>query len=132
MAVYKIFPTKDATIYSLYPNKNTGLDEILETTTTIASGLSAYPQTSRFLIQFSDGDINDIIVNKISGSQWQVNFRGFKALIEGLNSTTTLGFYPISGSWDMGTGKYTYNPELTNGVSWIWRTYSGSNSWTTS
>jgi len=132
MAVYKIFPTKDATIYSLYPNKNTGLDEILETTTTIASGLSAYPQTSRFLIQFSDDDINDIIINKISGSQWQANFRGFKALIEGLNSTTILGFYPISGSWDMGTGKYTYNPELTNGVSWIWRAYSGSNSWTTS
>ena len=30
MAVYKIFPTKDATIYSQYPNKNTGLDPILE------------------------------------------------------------------------------------------------------
>ena len=33
MAVYKIFPTKDATIYSLYPSRNTGLDEIIETLT---------------------------------------------------------------------------------------------------
>jgi hypothetical protein len=30
MAVYKIFPTADATIYSKFPVKNTGLDEILE------------------------------------------------------------------------------------------------------
>ena len=30
MAVYKIFPTADATLYSRFPNQNTGLDEILE------------------------------------------------------------------------------------------------------
>jgi len=29
MAIYKIYPTKDATIYSRYPSLNTGLDEIL-------------------------------------------------------------------------------------------------------
>jgi hypothetical protein len=30
MAVYKIFPEKDATIYSLFPTMNTGIDEILD------------------------------------------------------------------------------------------------------
>ena len=30
MAVYKIFPSSDATLYSKYPAQNTGLDEILE------------------------------------------------------------------------------------------------------
>jgi hypothetical protein len=30
MAVYKIFPTQDATLYSAYPTMNTGLDAILE------------------------------------------------------------------------------------------------------
>ena len=30
MAIYKIFPTADATMYSRFPIKNTGLDEILE------------------------------------------------------------------------------------------------------
>lgn len=30
MAVYKIFPAADATIYSAYPAKNTGRDEVLE------------------------------------------------------------------------------------------------------
>ena len=29
MAIYKLFPSQDATIYSRYPNKNTGLNEIL-------------------------------------------------------------------------------------------------------
>ena len=39
MAVYKIFPEKDATIYSEYPDMNTGIDEIIEATTgTAVSG----------------------------------------------------------------------------------------------
>ena len=128
MAVYKIFPTKDASIYSLYPNKNTGLDEILETTT-LFNTLTSSPQTSRFLVQFDNTEINDIITNKISGSQWQANFRGFLANLEGLSTTTTLEFYPVSAIWNMGTGKYNYNPEVTDGVGWTWRSYSGSNAW---
>ena len=31
MAVYKIFPTQDTTLYSMYPTMNTGIDEVLET-----------------------------------------------------------------------------------------------------
>jgi len=132
MAVYKIFPSKDATIYSQYPSKNTGLDEILETSTFIIDTLSSYPQTSRFLIQFDNDEINNILNTKISSSIWKAYFRGFRANIEGLNSTTTLEFYPISDSWNMGTGKYNFNPEMTNGVSWTWKLYSGSGAWTTS
>jgi hypothetical protein len=30
MAVYKLFPEKDATLYSEYPEMNTGIDEIIE------------------------------------------------------------------------------------------------------
>jgi hypothetical protein len=131
MAIYKLFPIKDATIYSLYPSKNTGLDEILESSTSVIDA-SAFPQTSRFLIQFDSTEINDIINNKISGSQWQANFRGFLADLEGLNLDTQLEFYPVYGSWNMGTGKYNYSPEVQNGVSWGWRSYSGSNNWITS
>jgi hypothetical protein len=32
----------------------------------------------------------------------------------------------------MGTGKFAYSPEYTNGVSWAYRGVSGSNAWTTS
>ena len=131
MAVYKIFPIKDAAIYSLYPNRNTGLDEIIESSTSIVNA-SALPQTSRFLVQFDSTEINDIINNKIRNSQWQANFKGYMAVLEGLNLNTTLEFYPISSSWNMGTGKYNYSPEVQNGVSWKWRSYSDSNAWVTS
>jgi hypothetical protein len=128
MAVYKIFPTKDATIYSLYPDKNTGLDEIIESSTSVINA-SPFPQTSRFLVQFSDTEINDIIINKISGSSWKAYFKGFLSNLEGLNIDTQLKLYPVYGSWNMGTGKYNYSPEVQNGVSWNWRSYSGSNAW---
>ena len=52
MAIYKLFPTKDATIYSRYPSKNTGLDEILDVSIEDAQD-SGNTQASRFLVQFS-------------------------------------------------------------------------------
>jgi len=133
MSIFKIFPEKDATIYSLYPNANTGLDEIIESTLTTSPPTDPDPNTSRFLIKFPTSDINDVINNKISSSlTWSVNLKVYQANIQGLNLDTVLECFPISGSWGMGTGKYLDEPETTNGVSWNWRTYSGSNYWTTS
>ena len=57
MAVYKIFPEKDASIYSLFPNMNTGMDEMIEATETVFAYSDPNPQTSRFLIKFSEEDI---------------------------------------------------------------------------
>ena len=65
MAVYKIFPSKDATLYSLFPNMNTGLDEIVEATLTAFAYSDPNPQTSRFLINFQESEIDDILQNKI-------------------------------------------------------------------
>jgi hypothetical protein len=132
MAVYKIFPEKDSTIYSKYPNKNTGLDEILEASTNI--DLSGNPQTSRFLIQFPQSEIQNIISTYITPGNliWSASLKCFVAHADGLNSDTTLEIYPISGSWNMGTGRYIYNPEYTNGVSWNDRLLSGSGRWSTS
>ena len=56
MAVYKLFPTQDATLYSLFPNMNTGLDEIVEATETSFAYSDPNPQTSRFVINFSEDD----------------------------------------------------------------------------
>jgi hypothetical protein len=129
MAVYKIFPSKDATIYTEDPTMNTGLDEILEASTYIKNG---NPQVSRYLIQFTDDDINDVINNKINNSNFEVYLKNYKAIITGLNLDTTLEIYPVSGSWGMGTGKFENNPITDNGVSWIWRDYEGGNQWLTS
>lgn len=128
MAIYKLFPSQDATIYSRYPNKNTGLNEILSVSIEDAQD-SGNTQATRTLIQFSSTEIADVINSKVSGSNWSASLRGFLAEANGLNSDTTLEVYAITGSWNMGTGKYSYSPEYTNGVSWFNRLSSGSGAW---
>ena len=129
MAVYKIFPEKDSTIYSEFPVKNTGIDEILEVSTFYNTTI---PQVSRFLIQFSQDEINSLIsdTGKINSSTFQSNLKLFLADVSGLNTSTTLEVYPISGSWNMGTGRYSNEPETTNGCSWRFKLSSGSKAWT--
>ena len=128
MAVYKIFPTKDATLYSQYSEMNTGLDEIIEAST-FNLGTDVVAQVSRMLIQFDSGEINNIIDNKINGVEYIPYLRIFTANVSSLNLTASLDAHPISGSWDMGTGKYLDSPQKTNGCSWRFSGVSGSTEW---
>ena len=77
MAVYKIFPSKDTTLYSLFPNMNTGIDPIMEATQTSFTPGTPNPQSSRFLVAF-DGNksklplkekMNFEMANLISGQE---------------------------------------------------------------
>jgi len=126
MAVYKLFPEKDSSIYSEFPLMNTGVDSILDVST-FYNSLS--PAVSRFLIKFSQDEIGDILENKIGNSNFQTNLKTYIANITGLNADTTLEVYPISGSWNMGTGRYTNSPQTQNGVCWTYRLSSGSEAW---
>tara|TARA_R110001606_G_scaffold155474_1_gene297705 strand:- start:2224 stop:3360 length:1137 start_codon:yes stop_codon:yes gene_type:complete len=129
MAVYKLFPTKDASIYTENISMNTGLDQIAEASTYIYQG---DPHISRYLIDFSTSEISDIINNKISGSSFKTYLNSYAATVTGLNTNTKLYSYPISGSWDMGTGHFRNSPITSNGVSWKYQAYSGSTEWATS
>jgi hypothetical protein len=135
MAVYKIFPSQDSSIYSGYPSMNTGLDEILESSTNFNTDETyinnQYPQSSRFLIKFDQSEITDILNNKISGSTWSSNLKCFVSKVEGISGTTTLLVNALYEDWNMGTGKFLNSPEVQNGVSWVWTNYSGSTKWTT-
>ena len=81
MAVYKIFPEKDATLYSEYPNMNSGIDEIIEATTSTETDGSK-PAVSRFLVKFNQSEILDVVNNKATGSI-TAYLRVFVAKIEG-------------------------------------------------
>tara|TARA_B100001287_G_C22679364_1_gene529453 strand:- start:1180 stop:2331 length:1152 start_codon:yes stop_codon:yes gene_type:complete len=131
MAVYKIFPEKDATLYTEFPNRNTGRDELLEARTYLASGLG---QVSRYVLKFSDSEITNVITNKIGTgkSEWTAYLRNYHAVVTGLNLDQTLEFYPVAGNWGMGTGKFNDAPEVVNGTSWNWLDFSGSTLWPTS
>lgn len=126
MAVYKLFPTKDASLYSEFPSTNTGLDQILESSTYFKLGT---PYTSRYLIEFSTTEIQNIFTDKVGASSYDVYLRNYSALVTSLNTDSTLEVKTISGSWDMGTGKLGYIPAVENGCSWKWRSYSGLNAW---
>ena len=65
MAIYKIFPTKDTSLYTEKKSMNTGLDEIIEASTYIKEGK---PQVSRYLLKFSQPEIDGWINTYISGS----------------------------------------------------------------
>jgi hypothetical protein len=136
MAVIQIFPSKDATLYSAYPDLNSGLDEIIEANTNFITGSlridGSIPQASRFLIQFSNSEIQNAFSTLVKTSSWDANLKVFAADVTGLSNTTTLAINAVAESWEMGTGLYYNNPPTTNGVSWIWRNYSGSTPWTAS
>jgi len=129
MAIYKIYPEKDNTIYSAFPSTNTGLDQILEIQNEPSSS-NDDPQTSRILIKFPTSTIDDVINNKVTGS-WKSFLKLFVANATELPDNYTLNAYAISQSWQVGTGRFLYNPAVADNSNWIqrennvnWRTSS--------
>lgn len=115
MAVYKIFPEKDNTLYSSNPLTNAGLDSILEISN------ENFPlgseEVSRILIQFPQ-EIIEEIVSKING-EYKVFIKTYIANSLGLPDKYTIYANPISGSWSEGVGRYLYNPSYTEGSNWV-------------
>ena len=128
MAVYKLFPQKDATMYSLFPQMNTGIDEIIEISN-LNIAVDSYAQVARYLLQFDQDQIDELIDSKASGRAWEVDLRCFIATAQGINLDSRLYVYPASGSWGMGTGKYLDIPIVTNGVSWQYQTVGDGKVW---
>jgi len=142
MAVYKIFPSADATMYSKFPAQNTGLDEILEVAAknsndpqnSLVAGISSsilYDDIRRSLIRFSDEDLDKIKL--FSTGSWKAGLKLYLADADNLSTTYSLEVRQVSQSWDMGTGKFADAPETRNGVCWYSTSSYSSNttSWAT-
>jgi|TARA_B100001778_G_scaffold334453_1_gene345867 hypothetical protein len=130
MAVYKIFPLQDTTIYSAYPGLNTGLDAILEMSN-LNPPTSASANVSRALIQFDQNDIENVIDNLIpTGSMnFSSSLKVYIADASGVTMPSTIQCFPISQSWNNGTGYYLNHPQTRNGCCWYSRLSSGSGNW---
>lgn len=119
MAVYKIFPEKDAFILSEAPKINTGLDEILE--------LGAYPsldgqgQSSRILIKFSEEDLNKV-QTIIGNTDFTASIRLFLAEAHQIPVNYSIEASPIylpgQQEWEQGINKRSDVPNGQSGVSW--------------
>ena len=139
MAYYFIFPEKDATLYS-HPERttlNTGQDEILEIVKEKGNSDQRY-YPSRTLIQFRTDDLRNV-VNNVMGSNvynsgnFKTNLKLFTSEHKNLTSILNLEVFPISESWDEGTGRYSNLPTSSNGCSWIFRDNDRDKTqWTTS
>ena len=137
MAVYKLFSEKDTTILSQYPAQNTGRDEILDISNynglnINSSAAGDLPAVARSLVQFKQSTIDDIIDNTIGSSNYQANLKLFLANAENAPLDYEIYAYPISGAWDMGTGRTSDSPKTEDGCCWGFRGASGSNAWTAS
>jgi len=135
MAIYKLFPAYDTTLYSQYPDQNTGLDPILEVFNKTHNTDPLYiseAEVARTLISFDSTEIADVIEDIISGLQWQANLKLFNAKTTGVTTDSKIYIYPLAQSWTNGTGRYDNSPKTENGASWTWRTFNGGTIWTTS
>jgi hypothetical protein len=130
MAVYKILPEKDTTIYSAYPTTNTGLDQIIEIQNTTSS-FSSSANVSRILLTFPTSVIRDVINNDVGNpSNFKAYLKLFVANATSLPDQYTLNVFPVSSSWEVGTGRFLYNPPVTSDCTWIQR--SNYVNWATS
>ena len=131
MAVYKLFPSKDASIYSAYPAMNTGLDAILDINN-LVTDRNPTAQVARSLIKFDQGEINDVLENiaKVTGSAawgtWDAHLKMYVAKATNIIIDSKIEVYPISSSWNNGSGQYLDKIQNFTGVSWKYEDYSGS------
>lgn len=108
--IHFLTASKDATVYTLYKTKNTGLDEIL----TVSKHYSRFAEKddARVYIQFDTSSIPSYV----TASSATLSLKLTAA--EEVPSSFTLYTYPVSESWDMGIGTFVFTPSDNNGVTW--------------
>jgi len=128
MAVYKIFPYKDTSLYSLYPDMNTGIDPINQVSN-LNFALLTSATVARTLIEFSSEEIVDLLDGIVKGYTWDAYFRSYIATAQGIVETSTIEVRPVAESWNNGTGTYLDIPITTDGSSWNSNQFQGGTSW---
>lgn len=126
MAIYRIFPSQDATIYSEKPTANSGRDELLE--------IGGYPTagtgySARSLVKFNTDDIQDVIDNKAGGSIASASLHMYLNFASEIPTSFKIESYPLIEQWSEGVGKFGDTPTQTAGCSWT-ASDSGQN-WST-
>lgn len=123
MAIFKIFPEKDATLYSEYSNMNTGRDQILEVSSYYKGAIS---YVNRSVIAFDSTEVANILETYVSSSDravtdFSASLRLMLASANELPIGYTLEAFPVYAggvTWEVGNGKYGDVPRNTSGVAW--------------
>ena len=128
MAVYKLFPAKDTSLYSMYPTMNTGIDPILQISN-LNFAVDNNPSVARSILQFDDSEIANVLENKVGSKTWDAQLRCFIATAQGVVEDSTLELFPVYNGWNQGTGTYLDEPITTDGAAWNSPLFGGGDAW---
>lgn len=138
--IYNIYTDRDTTLHEKYPTQNTGIDQILSLAK-IASGslLNGFYQSNtyntRILLDFATqlSEVsNSIVSGEIPVPGLGTASSSFFLTLNAADASSlpisySLMAFPVSESWDNGTGYFDDIPIATNGASWKYR--KGSIEW---
>lgn len=129
MAIYRIYPSGDSSIYSEAPLANNGLDEILELGA--YRDPNGYKQLVRILVNYDLEEVNSVSSLYNNGKHISASINLYVADAYELPLNFDIDVYPLAETWDTGRGKFGDVPLDVSGVSWVNRLYNKSGSWDT-
>jgi hypothetical protein len=118
--IYRIYPSKDATLYedSSRKNQNTGKDEILEVGKFYDIDNTTLLGNSRVLVEFDLTEISSSIVNgEITSPEYRLRVENIES--RGIASSYELYAFPVRESWDNGVGSEADTPHNTLDSTWV-------------
>lgn len=127
MAVYKLFPFKDTSLYSMYPTMNTGIDPINQISN-LNFAIDSSPSVARTLITFDSDEINSVLSNKVTG-EWDATLRSYIATAQGIVESSILEIFPLHDDYNQGTGTYLDQPITKDGACWNSPLFDGGAPW---
>lgn len=124
--ILRFYPTKDATLYESSPQRNTGIDQILELQVLAATGSSGAAATSsyvsRVVLNFDYTEISASIVSLgYNPNNFNYSLKLYTTEPQQIPLDYTVEAYPLAYTWDMGVGRSNNTPATTEGVSWYYR-----------
>ena len=127
MAVYKLFPFKDTSLYSMFPTMNTGIDPINQVSN-LNFAIDSSPSVARSLITFDSDEINSVLNDKVTG-EWDATLRSYIATAQGIVESSILEIFPLHDDYNQGTGTYLDQPITRDGACWNSPFFDGSSPW---
>jgi hypothetical protein len=127
MAVYKLFPFKDTSLYSMFPTMNTGIDPINQISN-LNFAIDSSPSVARSLITFDSDEINSVLNDKVTG-EWDATLRSYIATAQGIVESSILEIFPLHDDYNQGTGTYLDQPITRDGACWNSPFFDGSSPW---
>ena len=123
--ILRYYPTKDATLYEASPDRNTGIDPILELQTIAATGsggIASASYASRIVLNFDYSAISaSIVALGYNPNSFAYGLKLYATEPQQIPVDYTINTHPLAYSWDMGTGRANTTPANTEGVSWYYR-----------